>query len=205
MVASAPRVDMGPGLPANCMPEMPDCDQPRRTSRWLCLCHRGWCGMQRPHQERLRPLPFFGLHVQAQRVCAHAETLPALTQVVGKKGESCIVDCSTMFPETKQSRRMAQQGRCGEAECAFAVAFRREVREPRSARSSALRRLLKACESQLKKQSACTMSGAPLLHFRAGTAGCTCGMENLRCGGGGGGSDTARWCVRVLVRGVQRA
>jgi hypothetical protein len=119
--------------------------------------------------------------------CAHAETLPALTQVVGKKGESCIVDCSTMFPETKQSRRMAQQGRCGESECAFAVAFRREVREPRSARSSALPRLLKACESQLKKPSACTMSGAPLLHFRGGTAGCTCGTENLRCDGEGEG------------------
>jgi hypothetical protein len=131
MVASAPRVDMGPGPPATACrkcrtatshDELPD------GSACVTVCR----GMQRSPQERLRPLPFSGLHVQEQWVCAHVETRPALTQVVSKRRK---LHCRLLnnVPETKQSRTMAQRGRCGEAEHVFAVAFRSEMRGPRSA------------------------------------------------------------------------
>jgi hypothetical protein len=49
------------------------------------------------------------------------------------------------------------------------------LRRARPACVSAQFGLLKACESSLKKPSACTMCGAPRLNFAGGAAGCTCG------------------------------
>jgi hypothetical protein len=50
------------------------------------------------------------------------------------------------------------------------------LRRARPACVSAQFGLLKACESSLKKPSACTMCGAPRLNFAGGAAGCTCGI-----------------------------
>jgi hypothetical protein len=80
----------GSGPTGNCMPEMPDCGQPRRTFP-MALRVSPWLVRDAAlDQERLRPLPFFGLHLQEQWVCAHAETRPALTQVVSKKAKAAL-------------------------------------------------------------------------------------------------------------------
>jgi hypothetical protein len=104
MVASAPRVDMGPGPPATACrkcrtatshDELPD------GSACVTVCR----GMQRSPQERLRPLPFSGLHVQEQWVCAHVETRPALTQVVSKKAKAALSIAQQRFPRLSRAGR----------------------------------------------------------------------------------------------------
>src|ERR1700751_4006417 len=60
--------------------------------------------MQRPYEERLRPLPLpvYTCRSNGLRTC---RTRPALIQLSVKKGESCIVDCSTTFPRLSRVGR----------------------------------------------------------------------------------------------------
>jgi hypothetical protein len=68
-----------------------------------CL-ERGGYLMQRSRQERLRPLPFSGLHMQEQWFCAHAEARSALTQVVSqKKAKAALSIRSTTFPRVSRA------------------------------------------------------------------------------------------------------
>jgi hypothetical protein len=90
MVASAPRVDMGPGPPATACRKCRTATSHDELPYGSACVTVGKCGMHRSDQERLRPLPFFGPHLQEQWVCAHAETRSALTQVVSKKAKMTL-------------------------------------------------------------------------------------------------------------------
>jgi hypothetical protein len=113
---------------------------------------------------------------QPRRADAHTENRPAQLWL-SVNGESFVVDYCDNAPETKQCRGSAQQGTCGEAGHAFAVAFRKILRIARTTCGSPVKALLKGCESLSKKSSACTMSGAALLYFRAGAPSCTCAEQ----------------------------
>jgi hypothetical protein len=156
MVASAPRVDMGPGLPATA------CRQCRTATSHdelpLLLLHR------------VKRATFFSeedcghvqsIYTNAGARGAHMPSAPCSNSSChSKKAKSALSIPRQRFTETKQSGRSAQQRRWGEYARIFRVAFRRKLRTARPARISARLRLLKACESRLKKPSACTMAGA---------------------------------------------
>jgi hypothetical protein len=127
-----PSCGHGSGPTGNCMPEMPDCDQPRRTSRLPCSIESGGSWIELSRSERLSA-SVSALYIQEQWVCAHAETRPALTQVVSQKRRKLRCRFLDNVPETKQSRTTAQRRRCGESARIFAVAFRRKLRRSRSA------------------------------------------------------------------------
>lgn len=169
-----PSCGHGSGPTGKCMPEMPDCDQPRRAFPVrFCVVYSvaafssedGRCHFisvytkPKPEMRTCRDVP-----------CSNSSCCQS------KKGECCVADYSTTLPETKQSRRSAQQRRSGECARVFRVAFRRKLRRARRACVSARFGLLKACESSLNKRSACTMRGAPRLNFAGGAGGCTCGI-----------------------------
>lgn len=77
-----PSSGPGSGPTGNCLPEMPDCDQPRRAFPLVP------CSIE---------LVTSGLHVQEQRVRT-CQMCPAQIQIVGKKGESFVINSSTTFP-----------------------------------------------------------------------------------------------------------
>src|SRR5580692_2885795 len=61
--------------------------------------------MQRPYEERLRPLPL-PVYTCRSNGFAHMPNAPCSNSVVSqKKGESCIVDCSTTFPRLSRAGR----------------------------------------------------------------------------------------------------
>jgi hypothetical protein len=93
-----------------------------------------------------------------------------------KKGESCIVDCSTTFPRLCRETEVRNREEAANVRAFFELRFAENCARARPACVSALFALLKACESSLKKPSACTMRGAPRLNFVGGAAGCTCGI-----------------------------
>jgi hypothetical protein len=114
MVASAPRLDLGPGLPAT-------------------ACRK--CRTATSHDEPPRFALLYrtrtsGLHAQEQgvRTC---QMCPALFQVVSKKRRKLRCPFLDNVPETKQGRRTAQQRRCGEPARTFPVAFCRKLRRAR--------------------------------------------------------------------------
>jgi hypothetical protein len=80
-----PSCGHGSGPTGKCIPEMPDCDQPRRASRSLCFVSP-WVGLDAAFSSG--GCVHFHLPVytcRSNRVCAHTETRPALTQVVSKR------------------------------------------------------------------------------------------------------------------------
>ena len=122
----------GSGPTGNCLPEMPDCDQPRRAFPRILL--RVSVRDARCSILVRRGCEHFRLQMQEQWVCAHAETRSALTQVFNQiKWRKLHCRLLDNVPESKQSQRTPQQRRSGEYAHAFAVAFRRKLRRPSSA------------------------------------------------------------------------
>lgn len=124
----------GSGPTGNCLPEMPDCDQPRRAFPRILPGGKAWDDADAASMSgEAAVTSVFALHTQEQWFCAHAETRSALTQVVSQKWRKLHCRLLDNVPETKQSQASAQRRRCGESAHAFAVAFRRKVRRARSA------------------------------------------------------------------------
>jgi hypothetical protein len=142
---------------------------------------------------------------QPRRADAHTENRPAQLWL-SVNGESFVVEYRDNAPETKQCRGSTQQGTCGEPERVFAVAFRKILRIARTTCGSPAKALLKGCESLSKKSSACTMSGAALLHFRAGAPSCTCAEQffALRRWSGSSQSQAPRPVARRRVCAAMR-
>lgn len=127
-----PSCGHGSGPTGNCLPEMPDCDQPRRAFPRILL--RVSVRDARCSILVRRGCEHFRLQMQEQWVCAHAETRSALIQVFSqKKWRKLHCRLLDNVPESKQSQRTAQQRRGGEYAHAFAIAFRRKLRRPSSA------------------------------------------------------------------------
>jgi hypothetical protein len=85
MVASAPRVDMGPGLPANAYRKCRTATSHDELSRSLCFVSP-WVVLDAAFSSG--GCVHFHLPVytcRSNRVCAHTEARPALTQVVSKR------------------------------------------------------------------------------------------------------------------------
>src|ERR1700733_5043060 len=134
MVASAPRVDMGPGPPATACRKCRTATSHDEHSLVSCLRQSvGDADAVSVSGEAALTSVFSSTHMQEQWFCAHAETRSALTQVVSQKWRKLHCRLLDNVPETKQSQASAQRRRCGESARAFAVAFRRKVRRARSA------------------------------------------------------------------------
>ena len=101
-----PSCGHGSGPTGNCMPEMPDCDQPRRAFPLALFCvtvgvldaafSSGGC-------------VHFRLSVytcRSNRVCAHAEARPALTQVVSKKAKAALSITRQRFQRLSRGRQL---------------------------------------------------------------------------------------------------
>jgi hypothetical protein len=171
-----PSCGHGSGPTGNCMPEMPDCDQPRRASP----CASASCKALQRSSEKTAAITSFRSTQSRSKRCAHAKTRPALTQVVSqKKGESYIADCSTTFPRLSRVGELRNREDAANVRAFFELRFAENCAEPRPACVSALLRLLKACESSLKKPSACTTCGASLLNFREVLRVALAGLEFL--------------------------
>jgi hypothetical protein len=176
MVASAPRVDMGPGLPATtcrkCRTATSHDELPRallhRVKRCSVPVRKDGCDH------------FFSVYTKRKQEVRTCRDVPCSNSSCQSKKAKVTLPILDNASETKQSERSAQQRRCGECARVFRVAFCRKLSRARLARVSALFGLLKACESSLKKPSACTTCGAPLLNFREVLRVALAGSEFLR-------------------------
>jgi len=70
-----PSCGHGSGPTGNCMPEMPDCDQPRRASRLPCSIESGIAGPSALDRRGCVCFRFRSIHPGAMG-CAHAENAP---------------------------------------------------------------------------------------------------------------------------------
>lgn len=121
-----PSCGHGSGPTGNCMPEMPDCDQPRRASPCASACVS--VAAFSSEDGRCHFISVYTKRKQEMRTCRDVPCSNS-SCCQSKKGECCVADCSTTLPETKQSRRSAQQRRSGECAHVFRVAFRRKLRK----------------------------------------------------------------------------
>ncbi len=163
MVASAPRVDMGPGLPATAYRKCRTATSHDELPR--ALLHRvKRCSVSSRKDGCDHFISVYTKRKQEVRTCRDA--LCSNSSCQSKKGESCIADCSTTFPRLSRVGELRNREDAANVRSFFELRFAENCAEPRPACVSALLRLLKACESSLKKPSACTTCGASLLNFR---------------------------------------
>jgi len=101
-----PSCGHGSGPTGDCVPEMPDCDQPRRASCSLCFVSP-WVVLDAAFSSG--GCVHFHLPVYTcrnNRVCAHAEARPALTQVVSKKAKAALSIPRQRFPRLSRGRQL---------------------------------------------------------------------------------------------------
>jgi hypothetical protein len=80
-----PSCGHGSGPTGNCMPEMPDCDQPRRALPACPVLCKAWVILDAAFRWRgCAHFRFRSTHMQSNG-CAHTETRSALTQIVSQK------------------------------------------------------------------------------------------------------------------------
>lgn len=128
----------------------------------FCLCK----ALQRSRQKTVAVTSFRSTQSGSKR-CAHAETCPALTQVVvsQKKVNAVLPIARQRFQRLSRVGEVRNREEAANVRTFFELRFAENCVRARPACISARFGLLKACESSLKKRSACTMRGAPLLKF----------------------------------------
>ncbi len=106
MVASAPRVDMGPGLPATACRKCRTATSHDELSRSLCFVSP-WVVLDAAFSSGGCVHFRFSVYTcRSNRVCAHAEARPALTQVVSKKAKAALSIARQRFPRLSRGRQL---------------------------------------------------------------------------------------------------